>query len=246
MARAHILAHDDDLHVRLGGRHGPGPKVGLPSLGRTPGAGPVGVKAVVKVAYMRAGRVRGYTAYIERDGTAGPARDGTTAAQGYSKYIGREGAGEDGRRAELFTRIGSTVDREAFVTRSHGDPRAWTIIVAPSSNALDLTRFAREFVTQLELDLHLKLDYLAAVHKNSRHHHFHILMRGKDREGHPFKIPREYIRSGMRTRATEIAQLFHARGVVRETPTIGQHLLTGLHRTLESWMTHHAREGRGR
>jgi len=110
-------------------------------------------KAIVKVGYMRSGRVAGYARYIERDGTAGPARDGTTAAQGYSGYMGRDGAGEDGQRAQLFTRVGETVDREAFVNRSQGDPRAWTIIVSPGSNHLDMERYIREFMLQMEIDL---------------------------------------------------------------------------------------------
>ena len=211
-----------------------------------------GIQAIVKVGYFRAGRVPGYLAYIERDGTAGPvARDGTTAVQGYSGYMAREGAGEDGQRAELFTREGQTVDREAFVTRSQGDPRAWTIIVSPGSNDLDMERYVREFMLQLELDLDRRLDCIAATHRNTAFTHSHILLRGQDREGHEFRMPRHYIAHGLRQRATEIATRARELGWVRmtlslETPAHEASHLARLQRTLARWMASHAREGQER
>ena len=240
MPRSRIIAHDDDLHIQLGGRQGLIPKVRVPRQSRVK----VGVQAIVKVGYMRASRVKGYAQYIERDGTAGPARDGTTAAQGYSGYIGRAGAGADGQRAELFTRVGQAVDREAFVTRSQGDPPAWTIIVSPG-NGLDMTRYVRELMTQVELDLGKKLDYIAATHRNTKYTHSHILMRGKDRDGHAFRLPREYLSHGLRTRATEIAHLFRELGYVRESPVI-ERQETRRDRQMEAWARQHAREGHGR
>lgn len=247
MPRSRIINHDDDLHVRLGGRQGPGAKVWLPSLGKTTSR--PAVKAIVKVGYMRASRVKGYAQYIERDGTAGPTRDGTTATQGYSGYIARDGAGEDGQRAELFTRVGQVVDRETFVERSQGDPRAWTIIVSPGSNNLDMERYIREFMVQVELDLGKKLDYLAAIHRNTKFTHAHILMRGKDRDGRGFRLPQEYMTHGLRTRATEIARLFRALGYVRELPAMGRSLPDHGHfsrrqHTLDALTRQHAREGR--
>jgi hypothetical protein len=249
MPHSRIINHDEDLHVRLGGRQGPGPGVRLPSLGKTTTSRPA-VQAIVKVDYMRSSRVKGYAQYIERDGTAGPIRDGTTAAQGYSGYIAREGAGEDGQRAQLFTRVGQVVDREAFMNRSHGDPRAWTIIVSPGSNNLDMERYIREFMVQVELDLGKKLDYLAAIHRNTKYTHAHILMRGKDREGRSFRLPQDYMTQGLRGRATEIAHLFRALGYVREPqmvrpPVLDQSRIVRLQRALWAWIRQHAREGRG-
>jgi type IV secretory pathway VirD2 relaxase len=209
-----------------------------------------GAQAIVKVGYFRAGRVPGYLQYIERDGTAGPtARDGTTAAQGYSGYIGREGAGEGGQRAELFTWNGQMVDREAFVHRSQGDPRAWTIIVSPGPHDLDMERYVREFMRQLAMDLGRPLDYIAAVHRNTSYTHAHILLRGRDREGHEFRIPRRYFSHDLRQRATDIATRAHELGWVRETGKKPMHTawsLDQMSRTLARWMTAHAREGRAR
>jgi type IV secretory pathway VirD2 relaxase len=204
------------------------------------------------VGYFRAGRVPGYVQYIERDGTAGPvARDGTTAAQGYSGYIGRDGAGEGGQRAELFTREGQAMDREAFVNRGRGDPRAWTIIISPGSNDLDMARYVREFMLQMEFDLGRRLDWIAAVHRNTEFTHSHVLLRGQDREGHEFRMPRHYIAHGLRQRATEIATRARELGWVRmtlslETPAHEASHLARLQRTLARWMASHAREGQER
>jgi hypothetical protein len=246
MPHSRIINHDDDLHVRIGGRQGPGPGVRLPSLGNTRAPRQAAIKVIVKVGYMRAGRAKGYAQYIERDGTAGPApRDGTTAAQGYSGYIGREGAGEQrGQRAALFTRAGQVVDREAFVERSVKDPRAWWIIVSPG-NGLDMTRYVRELMTQVELDLGKAFDWIAATHRNTPDTHTHILLRGKDRDGRSFRIPRDYIKAGMRTRATEIGRLFRELGYVRESSVI-EYPHTRSARQVEAWARQHAREGRGR
>jgi hypothetical protein len=193
MPRSRVLAHDDELQVRFGGRLEQSRRARLPSV-PLPSPKQTGVQAIVKAGYFRAGRVPGYLAYIERDGTAGPtARDGTTAVQGYSGYMAREGAGEDGQRAMLFTRADQTVDREAFVTRSQGDPRAWTIIVSPGRHDFDMERYIQEFMLQVELGLGRKLDWIAATHRNTAFTHSHILLRGQDREGQEFHTPSDLV-----------------------------------------------------
>jgi hypothetical protein len=251
MPRSRVIAHGDELQIRLGGRPGQSRRARLPSVSVS-SPKPKGIQAIVKVGYFRAGRVPGYLAYIERDGTAGSVgRDGTTAVQGYSGYMAREGTGEDGQQAELFTREGSVVDREAFVNRSRGDPRAWTIIISPGSNELDMERYIREFMRQVELDLSKRLDWIAAVHRNTEFTHSHILLRGKDREGRAFRMPRDYISQGLRTRATEIAQLYRELGRTRQHQAIQEPSRQGsrlarLHSRLEAWISVHAREGRER
>jgi hypothetical protein len=251
MPRSRVIAHDDALQVRLGGRRDQGRGTRLPSVkGTAPRR--TDIHAIVKVGYFRAGRVPGYLAYIERDGTAGPiARDGTTAVQGYSGYMAREGAGAHGQRAELFTRAGQPVDREAFVACSQGDPRAWTIILAPAANGLDMPRYTREFMCQVELDLGKRLEYLAACHFNTDHDHAHILLRGTDRDGREFRMRRDYISHGMARRAAEIATLYRELGRTRnrqvvQEPSPNVSRLARLQRRLEAWITVHAREGRER
>ena len=57
----------------------------------------------------------------------------------------------------------------------------------------------------MERDLGTQLEWVAAVHHNTEHPHVHIAVRGVDEKGMPLRIPREYIRSGLRGRAEEIA-----------------------------------------
>jgi hypothetical protein len=50
-----------------------------------------------------------------------------------------------------------------------------------------------------------QLEWVAAVHHNTEHPHVHIALRGVDEKGIPLRLPREYIRGGLRERAEEIA-----------------------------------------
>jgi type IV secretory pathway VirD2 relaxase len=248
---AQFLGHDDDLEVHLrGGNHGSATHLRWPSLGHTltPRPSPA---AVVKVGYMRVGRVAGYAAYIERDGTAdSTARAGSTATQGYSGYIGRAGAGEDGTRAYLFTRLGASPDRDEFIARSHEDPRAWTIILSPG-NGLEMDRYVRAVMHQMALDLGKPLDWIAATHYNTPYTHSHVLLRGKDRDGSAFRLDRDYIRTGLRARATEIARLHRSLGYTQHRARPGHEAamrsqITQVTRQMEAWVRRHAREARTR
>ena len=57
----------------------------------------------------------------------------------------------------------------------------------------------------MEPDLGTQIEWVAAVHHNTEHPHVHIAVRGVDDEGRPLRLPREYIRAGLRGRAEEIA-----------------------------------------
>ena len=57
----------------------------------------------------------------------------------------------------------------------------------------------------MERDLGTQLEWVAAVHHNTEHPHVHIAVRGVDDKGIPLRLPREYIRGGLRERAEEIA-----------------------------------------
>jgi type IV secretory pathway VirD2 relaxase len=198
MARSRFIAHDDDLHIDVGGRHD-GATRPIPRRPRTTSGGP---KAIVKVGLIPAVRVSRYATYMERDGVSAP-----------------------GEGVEFFTRPGERVDRQAFIARSRGDPRAWTLIVSPGVNGLDMTRLVREFMCQLELDLKgrpgtdpHRLDWIAAIHYNTAHNHAHILLRGRDQAGREFRMSREHFCYGMAQRATEITALAKRLGWVREAP----------------------------
>jgi hypothetical protein len=57
----------------------------------------------------------------------------------------------------------------------------------------------------MEHDLGTQLEWVAAIHHNTEHPHVHIAVRGVDDKGMPLRLPREYIRAGMRERAEELA-----------------------------------------
>ena len=70
---------------------------------------------------------------------------------------------------------------------------------------MNLHQYARELVHRMEHDLATPLEWVAAVHRNTEHPHVHIALRGVDKKGIPLRLPREYIRGGLRERAEEIA-----------------------------------------
>jgi hypothetical protein len=87
-----------------------------------------------------------------------------------------------------------------------GDARLFKIIVSPEfADRLNLQQHTRELMKRMERDLGTRLEWVAAVHHNTEHPHVHIAVRGMDDKGGPLSIPREYIRSGLRGCAEELA-----------------------------------------
>ena len=83
------------------------------------------------------------------------------------------------------------------------DPRLWKLIVSPEfGERVDLNRLAREVMKRMESHLQVSLEWIAVAHFNTEHPHLHIALRGLDRNGEEFKLPRDYVKSGLR----EIAQ----------------------------------------
>jgi hypothetical protein len=243
MPRPHIFNRDDEFHIDLrglsprqvspsrntlghllmrgAGVHVPAPTKGIPG-------------AITKVKYMPAGRTAGYAAYMQKDRAE--------AAQHVAEYMQSHGGPEG--KAELFTRAGESVDLERFIAQSRRDPRAWTIILAPEhGNRLDMQAFTQRFMEQVEADTGLTLDWVAATHHNTPHHHAHVLIRGHDQDGEAFRLAKDYIRTGMRARAMELQARWLDLGLTRAPQQAQQpsHELTTLQR-LERWVTSHARE----
>src|SRR5947207_2376672 len=127
----------------------------------------------------------------------------------HGRYVDRESATQGGKAVqagfnatEQSLNIGATLDR----WHSAGDERLFKIIVSPEfGDRLNLHQYARELVHRMEYDLGAQLEWVAAVHHNTDHPHVHIALRGVDKKGIPLRLPREYIRGGLRERAEEIA-----------------------------------------
>src|SRR6202795_2079176 len=127
----------------------------------------------------------------------------------HGTYVARESATQGGRAAEAgFNATDQKLDIATALDnwQSAGDERLFKIIVSPEfADRLNLQKYARELMRRMERDLGTEIEWVAAVHHNTEHPHVHIAVRGVDEEGRPLRLPREYIRAGLRGRAEEIA-----------------------------------------
>src|SRR6267378_4020625 len=127
----------------------------------------------------------------------------------HGRYVARESATQGGKASEAgFNATEQNVDIAAKLDKwqGAGDERLFKIIVSPEfGDRLNLHQYARELMHRVEHDLDTQLEWVAAVHRNTEHPHVHIALRGVDKKGIPLRLPREYIRGGLRERAEEIA-----------------------------------------
>src|SRR5437660_9368198 len=127
----------------------------------------------------------------------------------HGRYVARESATQGGKAVEAgFNATEQRLNIPARLDRwqSAGDERLFKIIVSPEfGDRLNLHQYARELVHRMEHDMATQLEWVAAVHRNTEHPHVPIALRGVDQKGIPLRLPREYIRGGLRERAEEIA-----------------------------------------
>src|SRR5580693_7140350 len=127
----------------------------------------------------------------------------------HGRYVARESATQGGRAAEAgFNATEQNLDIASKLDKwqGAGDERLFKIIVsAEFADRLNLQQHTCELMKRMALDLSTQLEWVAAVHHNTEHPHVHIAVRGVDGEGRPLRLPREYIRAGLRGRAEEIA-----------------------------------------
>jgi type IV secretory pathway VirD2 relaxase len=127
----------------------------------------------------------------------------------HGTYVARESATQGGRATEAgFNATDQKLDIATTLDdwQSAGDERLFKIIVSPEfADRLNLQKYARELMRRMERDLGTRIEWVAAVHHNTEHPHVHIAVRGVDEEGRSLRLPREYIRAGLRGRAEEIA-----------------------------------------
>jgi Protein of unknown function (DUF3363) len=86
------------------------------------------------------------------------------------------------------------------------DERFFKIIVsAEFGERLDLQQHTRRLLDRMEKDLARALEWVAVAHYNTEHPHVHIALRGRDRNGAMLRLERDYIRSGIRRHAEDLA-----------------------------------------
>lgn len=222
----HVMTPDDDLTPRLGRIRDIGgsggkrfarqikraakqlspPRSSSRFTGRQSGRGSAKARQFAfqsqRLATSRMRRVM-VKVHIARGGRGG----GIGAFRAHISYIQRDGVDREGIGGELYTREAGVAEAGSFLERSGEDRHQFRLIVSPEDgvNLNDLKPFTRDFMRQVETDLGTRLDWVAVDHHNTGHPHSHVVIRGKDERGRDLVIAPDYIKSGLRHRARELA-----------------------------------------
>jgi type IV secretory pathway VirD2 relaxase len=133
--------------------------------------------------------------------------DGQWKAHGH--YIARESATrKEDLKAVGFSATQNATDVVARLAswQAAGDERMFKLIVSPEfGERMNLENHTRELMKRIEETLGTKLEWIAVVHHNTEHPHIHIALRGIDHRGTALRLPRAFIRSGIRRHAEELA-----------------------------------------
>jgi len=171
---------------------------------------------------------------------------GARSLQTHLRYIEREGVDRDGGKGHAYSPTDDHADLTDFEGRGRGDRHQFRFILSPedAEKLEDLRRFTRHFMTRMEGDLGVALDWVAVDHWNTDNPHTHVVLRGRDHLGHDLVIARDYIARGMRLRACELATEWLGPRTEREiresvAREVDQERWTGLDRQLQQL----AREG---
>ncbi len=124
-------------------------------------------------------------------------------------YLKRDGVSREGEPGCFFDATGERADGGTFAERCADDRHHFRFIVSPEDahEFADLKTFTGDLMATAERDFGTRLDWIAVDHWNTEHPHIHVLLRGVDQEGETLVIARDYIRTGLRMRASERATL---------------------------------------
>lgn len=141
-------------------------------------------------------------------------------------YLMRESA-----RKVAFDEQGEGVELPERLARwqSSRDRHMFRIILSPEDgDRLDLVSYTRETVRRMEKSLGTKLEWAAVEHDNTDNPHVHVVLRGKDDRGRDLVLDRDFIRSGLRNLAQNLAterlgyrsteEILESRGKTIESP----------------------------
>ena len=126
----------------------------------------------------------------------------------HGRYLSRESATY--RAAQREAGFDQTTDKLDVAQRLNGwqeagDPRLWKIILSPEfGDKLDMQGFARGVMAQVEKEIDAGVEWLAVAHYNTGHPHIHVAMRGMDRRGREIRLPKEFVKHGIRKLAEEL------------------------------------------
>lgn len=131
----------------------------------------------------------------------------------HGRYIARESATSDPAPAGFDAeKHGIDIAARLDSWQSARDRRLWKIIISPEfGERVDLVRLTRELMSRVESDVEIPLEWVAVAHFNTEHPHVHVALRGVGRDQQEVRLPREYVKSGIRRAAEDFCtrQLGH-------------------------------------
>jgi hypothetical protein len=125
----------------------------------------------------------------------------------HASYLGRDSASADGQPGVFYDASRDAVDAKKAVVPWTADRHHFRVIISPErgEDIPDMTSYVRQVMARVEKDLDTRLSWLGINHHNTDNPHAHIVIRGRREDGTDLVIPREYLSSGMRGRASEVA-----------------------------------------
>jgi type IV secretory pathway VirD2 relaxase len=166
----------------------------------------------------------------------------------HGRYIARESAGGAAMGQVMCAKAGIESPngrsepvlpaKELERWQSEGDLRLWKLIVSPEfGERLELDRLTRELMARMEKDLGTRLEWVAVKHFNTEHPHVHIALRGIRDDKSALKLPRDYVRHGIRAIAEDLCtrQLGHRNhldAIASERREIQERRFTSLDRAI--------------
>lgn len=139
---------------------------------------------------------------------------GTGVARGkaltaHVRYLGRDGAGQDGEAGAFFDRGSDAVDGAERIEGWAEHRHHFRFIVSPEhgDRIADLRDYTRDVMGRVCSDLgEPDLPWMAVCHYDTDQPHAHVLIPGRRANGRDLVIPRDYVAYGFRARAQEAAQ----------------------------------------
>lgn len=105
---------------------------------------------------------------------------------------------------------GVEIPREIFGTdleeyQKHMTPFHLKMIISPESQKIDLKLLSEAFIRHLEKSTGYEFYWLGTIHTDTEHHHVHLAINGKDKNGKKVRFPKDMIKNTMREFLSNIA-----------------------------------------
>ncbi len=138
-------------------------------------------------------------------------RASTNSVAQHLRYIERDGVTRNGQKGLAYGAETDKADLRAFQERVQSDRHQFRFIVSVEDGLEleDLKGFTRQLMRRMEIDLEIRLDWVAVDHWDTDNPHTHIVLNGhtggraSGRED--LVIAPDYMAHGMRMRASELA-----------------------------------------